>query len=181
MLSTHSPIFTSLAGKIVRSLPVLKNHRMKRALGPTPCAKSFNCFASFDLCSSSTANSEPSSENSSPHAIAESDSTCCVGELTNEAEEPVLVVSACACFTYRASSTGVAASQSFAVLSQLAVRIRAPSGLNPAASGKLIGSFEHQDTAWGRLRFHSISCPCRDEHQGTHNLRPSFAGMLTLP
>ena len=84
-LSTHSAIFTSLAGKIVRSLPVLKNHRMKRAPRPGPCARSFNCFANFDLCSSLTATSEPSSENSSPLAIAESDSTCCAGELAIEA------------------------------------------------------------------------------------------------
>ena len=84
-LSTHSAIFTSLAGKIVRSLPVLKNHRMKRAPRPGPCARSFNCFANFDLCSSLTATSEPSSENSSPLATAESDSTCCAGELAIEA------------------------------------------------------------------------------------------------
>jgi hypothetical protein len=83
--SPHSAIFTSLAGKIVRSLPVLKNHRMKRAPRPGPCARSFNCFANFDLCSSLTATSEPSSENSSPLAIAESDSTCCAGELAIEA------------------------------------------------------------------------------------------------
>ena len=88
-LSTHSAIFTSLAGKIVRSLPVLKNHRMKRAPGPGPCAKSFNCFVNFDLCSSLTATSEPSSENSSPLAIAESDSTCCAGELAIETEAPI--------------------------------------------------------------------------------------------
>src|SRR5262249_3647157 len=129
---THSATLTSLAGNIVRSLPVLKNHRMKRALGPKPCAKSFNWFSSFDLYSSLTATSEPSSENSSPLATAESDSTCSVGELPIETEEPVLAVSPRASVTCLASSTGVAASQRVAALSQLTVRIRVPSGLNPA-------------------------------------------------
>ncbi len=62
VLSTHSATLTSLAGETVRSPPVLKNHRMKRGLGPKPCAKSFNPFVSFDLLSSLTATSEPSFE-----------------------------------------------------------------------------------------------------------------------
>ncbi len=129
-LSTHSATLTSLAGKIVRSPPVLKNHRMKRELGRTSCAKSFNCFVSCDLRSSLTATSEPSSENWSPLAISESESTCSALEPAIETDEPVLAVLLPDSFTSRASSTGVAASQSFALLSQLAVRIRAPSGLN---------------------------------------------------
>src|SRR5262249_55498216 len=75
---------------------------------------------------------EPSSEKWSPLAISESDSTCCAGELAIETEEPILAVSPSASFTCRASSTGVAASQSSAVLSQLTLRIRGPSGLDPA-------------------------------------------------
>jgi len=90
---------------------------MKRALGPRPCAKSFNCFANSDPCSSLTATRELSSENSSPLAITESDSTCSVGEPAIETEEPIVAVSPRAAFTWRANSTGVAASQSLAVLS----------------------------------------------------------------
>jgi hypothetical protein len=75
---------------------------------------------------------EPSSENSSPLAIAESDSTCCVGELAIETEAPISALSLPASFTCRASSTGVAASQRVAFLSQLTVRIRVLFGLNPA-------------------------------------------------
>ena len=163
-LSTHSAILTSLAGKIVRSLPVLKNHRMKRALGPGSCAKSFNCFVSFDLCSSLTATSEPSSENSSPLAISESDSTCSAGELAIETEEPILAVSPRDSFSCRASSTGVAASQSLAVLSQLAVRIRAPSGLNAGPRDRILMVKGGDQLARGRIpEFSACVRACRQD------------------
>ena len=68
-LSTHSIILMSLAGKIVRSLPLFKNHRMKARVGRETLRQVLNCFVSFDLRSSSTATSEPSFENWSPLAI----------------------------------------------------------------------------------------------------------------
>jgi hypothetical protein len=77
-----------LTGKIVRSPPVLKNQRMKSELGRRSWAKSFNCCVSFDLLSSLTATSEPSSENLSPLPISESDSTCNAVEPAIEADEP---------------------------------------------------------------------------------------------
>src|SRR4029077_8039609 len=131
-LSTHSATLTLLAGKTVRSPPVLINHRMKRAFESRPCIDSFNCFVSCDLRSSLTATSEPSFKNWSPLAISESDSTCDAADPAIETDEFVLAVLSPDFFTCRAKSVGVFASQSLAVLSQLAVRIHAPSGLNTA-------------------------------------------------
>ena len=51
---------------------------------------------------------------------------------TGQTEAPIFDFSPPASFTCRASSAGVAASQRLAVLSRLTVRIRVPSGLNPA-------------------------------------------------
>src|ERR1700730_7913777 len=109
---------------MVRAFPGLKNHLMKRAFGRSSCAKPFNCLVIIDLRCSSTVTSEPSSENLSPLATIESDSTC-----DAEPDDFIAPASPPDSRTSRARITGVAASQSLAVLSQLAVRIRAPSRL----------------------------------------------------
>src|SRR5271166_5509403 len=114
----------SLAGKIVRSLLVLQNHCIKRAFGPWSRAKLLNCVVIRDLRCSLTVTSEPSSENLSPPAITARDSTCAA-----EPDESIPAACPADSFTSRARITGVAASQSLAVLSQLAVRTCAPSGL----------------------------------------------------
>src|SRR5215471_13176830 len=86
-LSTHSAALVSLAGKIVRSLPLLKSHRRRRASGRGLSAEAFSRLASSDLLALSTGTSEPSSENSSPPATAESDSTASGAERGDAPDE----------------------------------------------------------------------------------------------
>src|SRR5262249_60902925 len=62
--------------------------------------------------------------------MSESDSICHEGEPAIESDAVLPALTPPDSFIHRASSAGVAASHSLAVLSQLAVRIRAPSGLN---------------------------------------------------
>ena len=58
-------------------------------------------IVSFDLLSSLTATSEPSSENLSPLPISESDSTCNAVEPAIEADEPGVRVEAANAATFR--------------------------------------------------------------------------------
>src|SRR5258708_39147078 len=85
----------------------------------------------------------------------DSDSTCRSGESAMEREEPILGLPPPDSFTCRARSAGVVASQSLAVLSQLTVRIRAPSGLNAAhltasSWSKEAISLPQKGAVWGK-------------------------------
>src|ERR1700730_9069792 len=110
---------------MVRAFPGLKNHLMKRAFGRSSCAKPFNCLVIIDLRCSSTVTSEPSSDNLSPLTTIHTDSPCEAAE----PDESIAAASPTDFFTSRARIIGVATSQRLTVLSQLAVRTRAPSRL----------------------------------------------------
>src|SRR5260370_1099521 len=81
--------------------------------------------------------SEPSFENWSPLAISESDSTCRAGEPAIESDAPLPALAPPDSFIHRASSAGVAASQSLAVLSQLAVTIVVATGGSDFGRGRI--------------------------------------------